>query len=82
MKSPTMLKGAYRSADVETRLYLFLNFRDLRKDFMEIEQEEDALMIPEMEKPDAIERMVNKIDNLFDFFPLSLRARIKRICCG
>jgi hypothetical protein len=38
---------AYRNADEEKRISLFLTYRDLRDDFSCIEQELDAVKLPE-----------------------------------
>ena len=42
MKDIQIIIEEYREADFETRQYLFLSHRSLRKEFMEIEQQDTA----------------------------------------
>jgi hypothetical protein len=42
MKDIQIIIDEYREADFETRQYLFLSHRSLRKEFLEIEQQDTA----------------------------------------
>ena len=43
MKDIQSIIEEYRNADFETRQYLFLSHRSLRKEFLEIEQQDSAV---------------------------------------
>ena len=77
MKRLDNILADYRNADFEKRLYLFLDCRELREEFIKIDQEEAVKETIENAQPDPIARITEK---LLDLFPASLQSRIKRCC--
>ena len=82
MKSLTQVKEEYRLGDLETRLNLFLDCPELRKDFMTIEMDQDALLASVTKQPDTVDRTDKMLASLVSAFPLSWQARLRRICCS
>ena len=77
MKSLSIIREEYRNADFDRRLCLFLDCRELRDEFIKIEQEEVALRTSEIKHPGAIGKI---LCNLFGLIPSSLQIKLKRCC--
>jgi hypothetical protein len=82
MKTLNQVKEAYRLADQETRLNLYLDCPELRSDFMAIELEQDMRRAPVPAPTRAVDRIDTILINLLNAFPLSWQTRLRRICCG
>jgi hypothetical protein len=50
MNSIKQIINAFQNADEEQQLYMFLTYRDLRSDFMEIVQNQNQRAVPRLEK--------------------------------
>ena len=77
MKRLDNILADYQNADFEKRLYLFLDCRELREEFIKIDQEETVNQTVQKVQPDTITKITEK---LFDLFPASLQSKIKRCC--
>ena len=77
MKRLSIIEEEYRKADFDRRLCLFLDCRELREEFIKIEQEEAVLKANELKQLGAFSKIIG---SLFDLFPSSLQAKLKRCC--
>jgi hypothetical protein len=74
MKSKTKILADYQNANFQERLHLFLDCRELRKEFTRIEQLEAVNQKDEKTKTGAMAK-IKKM--LLDLFPASLQSKLK-----